>query len=298
MHKTARALTAGLALVIAALPADGSAADTASDEPPPVERPSTIQEFMALRATQGRTGVIAHRGFSGIAPENTLVAIQKGIDVGADMVEIDVGLTRDRHVVVLHDETLDRTTDGTGKLSDRDLDYVRGLDAGTWFSEAFEGEPVPTLDEVLDLVRGKILLNVEIKGEAVGDRAEGGIADRVLRAVRAKGMLDQIVISSFEPKALAHARELDAEVVSASLYNRDLHAGMGPLEVMAEVGSNGFNLSKRQLTEEILATCHGAGKPVAVYTVNDEKTLGKLVAMGVDAIFTDHPDRLLAIQGR
>ncbi|MEE8523355.1 MAG: glycerophosphodiester phosphodiesterase family protein, partial [Thermoanaerobaculia bacterium] len=163
------------------------------------DRPMTIDEFLATDAERPR--VIAHRGFSGVAPENTLVAIRKAIDVGADMAEIDVLLSRDRHVVVIHDDTLDRTTDGKGPVEDLSLEELRRLDAGSWFSAEFAGERMPTLAEVLDLVRGRILLNVEIKSEAVTREIEGGIVDRVLRLIAEREMGDQVILSSFEPEA-------------------------------------------------------------------------------------------------
>lgn len=259
---------------------------------PTTNRPTTITDFMTLG---GRPRVIAHRGFSAVAPENTLIALRKAIEVGADMVEVDVGLTRDGQVVLLHDETLDRTTNGRGLLSEATFDEVRTLDAGSWFDVVYEGEPVPTLGEALDLVRGRILINLEIKGEAVTEQVEGGIADRVVRAIRGRQMVDQVVISSFEPKALRQTRQLDTDLRTASLYDRDLHRDQTPLEVMDAVGAQGFNLSRRQVDAEIVALCHRHGRPVAVYTVNKPRTLRRLVALGVDAFFTDHPDRLMAL---
>jgi glycerophosphoryl diester phosphodiesterase len=119
--------------------------------PAAANRFADIVEFLELG---GRTRVIAHRGFSGVAPENTLVAIRRGIEIGADMAEIDVTLSKDGYVVVIHDETLDRTTNGTGPVSDATLEELQRLDAGSWFAPEFAGEKIPTLGEVLDLVRG------------------------------------------------------------------------------------------------------------------------------------------------
>lgn len=257
-----------------------------SQTPP---KPRSIEDFMTPDRS---TRVIAHRGFSGQAPENTLVALRMAIEIEADMAEIDVGLTRDGHVVVLHDDTLDRTTNGKGLLSQTTLEEVQKLDAGSWFDADFAGEPVPTLAESLDLVKGKILLNIEIKTEAVTDTAEGGIVDKVLDLVYEKDMLGQIVISSFDPRALAQARQLDSRVKTASLYNHDLHKGQSPLEVMAAVGSNGFNTSQKRVDQSIVTACHRHQRPVAVYTVNDEKKMRQLIALGVDAMFTDRPDLL------
>lgn len=256
------------------------------------DRPRTIDEYLSLGA---RPRVIAHRGFSGAAPENTLAALRAAIEVGADMAELDVGLTSDGEVVLLHDETLDRTTDGRGRLSATPLDEVRKLDAGSWFSSEFTGEKVPLLDEALALVRGKILLNIEIKGEAVTDQVEGGIADKVLELVRKLDMLDQIVISSFEPRALKHARRLEPRVKTASLYNRKIHRGMSPIEVMRDADSNGFNVSARRLKKKVIRECRRYERPLTVYTVDDEKAMRRLIAKGVHGIFTNRPDVMIGV---
>jgi glycerophosphoryl diester phosphodiesterase len=256
------------------------------------DRPATIDGFLRLGQ---RPRVIAHRGFSGRAPENTSAAVRRAIEVKADMVEIDVLLSRDREVVVIHDDTLERTTDGKGPVAAHTLEEIRRLDAGSWFGEEFTGEKVPTLGEVLDLVRGRILLNVEIKGEAVTPEVEGGVVDEVLRLVGERGMGEQVILSSFDPAALAQARQLDPKIRTASLYNRKLHRGMGPLEVMTAVGSQGFNLSARRLSRQIVRACHRHGRPVAVYTVDDPAKMRRLIDKGVDAIFTNRPDLMLRV---
>ncbi len=287
------------ASVLAALHslAEAEGAGSGQEDPqpamPPVDdRPATVDEFLRLG---GRTRVIAHRGFSGRAPENTLAAVRRAIEGGADMVEIDVLLSRDKEVVVIHDDTLERTTDGTGSVAGRTLEEIRRLDAGSWFDAAFAGEKVPTLGEVLDLVRGRILLNVEIKGEAVTPEIEGGIVEKVLRRVRKREMGDQVILSSFAPEALVQARQLDPAVATASLYNKELHRDSGPLEVMTAAGSRSFSVNARRLKPEILDACHRHGRPVAAYTVNEARKMRRLIAMGVDAIFTDYPDRLLRV---
>ncbi len=266
----------------------GAAAVTRGQE----RRFGHINDFMKL---DGRMRVIAHRGFSGKAPENTLSAFQKAIEIGADMFELDVLLSRDGKLVVIHDATLDRTSNGTGKVADYSLAELSELDAGTWFSAEFEGEPIPTLEEVLKLAKEKILVNIEIKTEAVTNEAGGGIVEKALDLVRASGMGDQVVISSFDPRALAQARELDPGIHTASLFNRRLQKGMSPREVMDEVGSRGFNLSHKIVNASIVEECHAVGRPVAVYTVNEVEKMKELLELGVDALFTDYPDRLLEL---
>lgn len=251
-----------------------------------------IDDFMT---PDGRMRVIAHRGFSGLAPENTMSAFRKAIEIGADMFELDVLLSRDGEVVVIHDETLDRTSNAKGNVADRSLAELKKLDAGKWFSSEFEGEPIPTLEEVLKLAKGQILINVEIKTEAVTDEPRGGIAEKVLALVRAHDMHDQVVISSFDPRALAQTRQLDPDIHTASLFDRELQKGMRPSEVMEEVGSNGFNLSQEIVDASIVTECHELGRPVAVYTVNEVERMKEMLDLGVDALFTDRPDLLLEL---
>ena len=252
------------------------------------DRPITIEAFMSLDSP---TRVIAHRGFSGHAPENTLVAIRKAIAAGADMVEVDVTVTADGHVICLHDETLDRTTDGSGLPSNLSLAEIKQLDAGSWFSPDYAGERIPTLAEVLETVKSRILINVEIKSEAV----EHDVVSKVAALIAEHGMLDEVVVSSFSPEALRRMKTTDPTVVTATLFNKELHTGRDPLEIVLEVGSRGFNISSKRVTPEMIDRCHRHGIPVAVYTVNEASDMLRLMEMGVDAVFSDHPDRMLEV---
>lgn len=255
-------------------------------------RIETIGEFMRVG---GRTRVIAHRGFSSVAPENTLAAFYQAIGAGADMIELDVLLTKDGRVVCIHDSTLERTTGRPGAVQDFTLAELKTLDAGSWFSPEFENERLPSLAQVLDLTRGTILLNIEIKTEAVTDDFEGGIEEKVIALVRERAMEDEVMITSFDVRALQHVRGLDEKIATATLYNEDRQHDQGPLEIMAEAGSRGFNLSKDQVTAEIVRQCHEHGLPVGVYTVNETPEMRRLIRMGVHTIITDRPDVLLEI---
>jgi len=252
------------------------------------DRPMTIDAFLD---PGGRTLVIAHRGFSGRAPENTVAAISEAIAIGADMAEIDVTLTADNRVVVIHDETLQRTTNGSGNVAEHDFDEIRSLDAGSWFAPQFAGEKVPTLGEVLDLVKGQILLNVEIKTEAV-DR---GISDKVAVAIKERGMTDQVIVSSFSPTALEQMHAVVPEIRTAVLYNKELQRGQDPVEIVRGLGASAFNIRGSRLKAKMLRSCRKHGIPVAVYTVDKTKKMKRWVKKGVDAIFTNHPDRLLEL---
>jgi glycerophosphoryl diester phosphodiesterase len=250
--------------------------------------PTTVEEFLTI---DGTTRVIAHRGFSARAPENTLAAIRGAIEVGADMVEVDVTMTADGFAIGLHDDTLDRTTDGSGAPTDRSLAEIRRLDAGRWFGAEFSGERVPTLSEELETVRGRILINVEIKPEAI----EHGAVERVAELIARFEMYDQVVVSSFAPEALRRMKTVDPAVVTITLFNEELHHGRDPLEIVQEVGSRGLNIAKDRVTSKLVDRCHRHGIPVGVYTVNKPSQMRRLIEMGVDSIFTDRPDRLIEV---
>jgi glycerophosphoryl diester phosphodiesterase len=263
------------------LAAGGHTADAA-------DRPATIEEFMDLNSP---IHVIAHRGFAGQAPENTLIAIEEAIGVGAEMVEVDVTMTSDGHVICLHDETLDRTTSGSGLPNEMTLAQIKQLDAGSWFAPDFAGEPIPTLVEVLEAVKGRILINVEIKPEAMAL----GVVPKVAALIDEHDMLDYVVVSSFSPEALRLMKITDPAVVTATLFNKDLHSGLDPLEIIQQVGSRGFNISGKRVTLEIINRCHKHGIPVSVYTVNDEIEMRRMMELGVDAVFSDYPDQMLEV---
>jgi glycerophosphoryl diester phosphodiesterase len=277
-HRPMRRLIPSFATIVLAATA-GVAADA---------QPTTIREFYD---TTAGTRVIAHRGFSAAAPENTLAAIEAAIRIGADMVEIDVTLSADGHVIVIHDETLDRTTDGSGEVARLTLSELEGLDAGSWFDPRFAGERIPTLDEVVALVRNRILLNVEIKSEAVGR----GIAGKVVAAIREHEMTDQVIVSSFSPEALRKMRALAPEIRTAVLYNTEHHRGRDVVEIVADLGASAFNIKRQRLTRRMHRRCREHGIPVGIYTVNEPRRMRRMVARSVDAIFTDHPDLLLAV---
>jgi len=252
------------------------------------DRPTTIQGFYDSSA---RTRVIAHRGFSGAAPENTVAAVRAAIEIHADMVEIDVTLTSDGHIVVIHDETLDRTTNGSGEVFRYTLAELQELDAGSWFNPTFAGERIPTLDDVLTEVDGRILLNLEIKSEAV-DR---GIVAKVASAIQREGMIDQVVVSSFSPTALKEMHSAAPEIRTAVLYNTKFHKGQDSVEIVTDLGARVFNIKRQRLTREMLRRCREHDIPVGIYTVNKPRRMRRLVKKGIDAIFTDHPDRLLVV---
>jgi glycerophosphoryl diester phosphodiesterase len=228
--------------------------------------------------------VIAHRGASGTRPENTLVAFHRAVELGAHMIELDVQCTRDGAVVVIHDETLDRTSDGVGPVRHRTLAELAELDAGRWFAPAYAGERIPTLDAVLRAV--SIPINVELK--PTGD---DGLERRTLDVVEAAGALQRVVFSSFAAESLVRLRALSADAELAVLWDRTAIAGA--LRLAEGVGARALHIRTSRRAPSGIAAGHQKGLQVRVWTVNSRADLAPLEAAGVDAVFTDYPERFL-----
>lgn len=228
--------------------------------------------------------VIGHRGASGTRPENTLVSFRRAVELGAHMVELDAQLTADGHVVVLHDDTLDRTTTGLGPLAARTLAEVQACDAGSWFAPAFAGERVPTLAAVLTAV--PIPVNVELKGLRPDD-----LEERALRVIEGAGALNRVVFSSFEAGRLVALRRLTQRAQVAVLWDRPKVEDA--LRLAERVGARALHVRNDQRAPAQIAEGRSAGLEVRVWTVNNPADLASLVDAGADGIFTDFPERFL-----
>jgi glycerophosphoryl diester phosphodiesterase len=236
--------------------------------------------------------VIAHRGFSGAAPENTLPAFRKAIEVGSDMIELDIQLSKDGKIVVIHDEILGRVTNGRRKVSDHTLEELKKLDAGAKFGPEFSGERIPTLKEVLHLAEGRILVNIELKDPTYGQYPITELAAKALKEVKKAGMTDRVIYSSFNSASLEYIEKLEPHAWVAFLYHR-------PWNSLPELtGGREYrvlNLRNIYLSQEKVTRIHRAGIKLNVYTVNSDEELGQFVKWEVDGIITNYPDRLLRI---
>ena len=235
---------------------------------------------------------IAHRGASGYYPENTMAAFRGALEMEADMIELDVLLSKDGQVVVIHDATLKRTTNGRGKVAEKTFDELRQLDAGSWFAKKFKDEKIPHLREVLDFAKDSIAVNIEIKTEAVTDEAEGGIEEKALNLVKELNMDDQVIFSSFDYRALQHLRQLDNDIPTAVLYNKKQSPDVMPAHLADSLDADVFNCSYRQLNTQWLRDASRDTLPILVYTVNRELRMETLLKQGVKGIFSDKPDIL------
>lgn len=242
--------------------------------------------------------VQAHRGGAALWPENTLAAFRGALGLGVDWLEMDLHLTKDGEIVVIHDPTVDRTTDGTGKVRDMTLAELQTLDAGSrrnFGAPAVPGERVPTLQAVLDLVReagdGAVRLNVETKiepGETPSD-----FEARVVDLLRRNGFLDRVCIQSFDPASLARVRALDASVETALLVQR-IQPG-GPVAATRNAAAQWYSPNSRLLELRDVVALHAAGLRVVPWTVDEDDEARRLIAMDVDAVITNRPDALLAL---
>lgn len=236
--------------------------------------------------------IIAHRGASAYYPENTMTAFQAAADMNAEMIELDIMLSKDGVPVVFHDALLDNHTNGKGEISAYTLAELKQLDAGSWFDPSFAGERIPTLEEVLEFAAGTIALNIEIKTEAVTDDLKGGVAEKCLALVRKYGMEEHVLFSSFDYRAVQHLKELDSNIPVALLYERKQAGKRTPSQLMTDYNADAFNCSFRQLSKKRLADIKAHNIPVFVYTVDKVSRMRKLLSRGVTGIFTNKPDVL------
>lgn len=238
--------------------------------------------------------IIAHRGDSAHRPENTLASFASALEVGAELVEFDIQLSRDRQVVVIHDASLDRTTSGSGKLSDLTLAEIRAVSAGypERFGAAFAGQRVPLLAEVLALIRGRAKAMIEIKSDSVTEAAEEGIEALTLAAVREAGMLQDVALISFDRRALARCRALAPEVMRGHLFHRARPEDV--LEGARAVACRLVMPEKGMLSEELRDRARQAGLLLATWVVDDPEELSALARFDLYGIGTNRPGVLLA----
>ena len=230
---------------------------------------------------------IAHRGASGLYPENSRLAFEKAIAAGADMIELDCQLSADGHVVVFHDERLARTTGARGKVYDKTLAQLRTLDIGKWRKPAFRGEKILTLEEALEILAGKVGLCLEIK-VAVG--APSGIELKLLFILSHYDYLERTVISSFDYRSLARVRELAPEAALGVIYGAGCRED--PLAAAERLAATSIHVQKQLAQREFCHRAWQAGLDLYVWTVNDRREIGMFVDLGVQGIFSDFPEKL------
>jgi glycerophosphoryl diester phosphodiesterase len=229
---------------------------------------------------------IAHRGASGRYPENTRLAFAKAIDAGADMIELDCQLSRDGHVVVFHDERLNRVGRSRGTVRSKTLDQLKRLDIGAWRGRAFSGERILTLEEALQSIAGNADLCVEIKSY---QDSVPGIELKVLFIVSHYDYFERTTFSSFDCGVLARLRQLAPEANIGLIVGSPLQPNW--LEAARGVTARSVHVQKQLATREVLTQAWEEGFDVYVWTVNDVPEMQALGGMGVQGLFSDFPEK-------
>ncbi|NQU65738.1 MAG: glycerophosphodiester phosphodiesterase [SAR324 cluster bacterium] len=236
--------------------------------------------------------LIAHRGYNVRYPENTLAAFEAALQLGARMIELDITLSRDRNMVVIHDDTLERTSNGKGAVGDYSLKELQELDAGSWFDIAFAGEKVPTLIEVLEQVNRRALVNIEIKSSAFEDPAPAdAIENQVVELIRKMKLQDSIIISSFEIRFLKRIAAIDPSLALGMISTEPADAST--VKQLKKLGVYSWHAWHKIITAGQVERLHAAGIKVFSFTVNEPEVLQNLSEMGVDGVFTDDGPRLM-----
>ena len=234
--------------------------------------------------------VIAHRGANGLAPENTLAAFRKALEVGSDGIELDVRLTRDRQVVAIHDRRVDRTTTGSGPVGTYTLRELKSLDAGSWFGPEFGREAVPTLVDVFDALPNQFPIYLELKARGHGTWP---LVARVVHIMRRYQRWSSTMVASFNPIAVALLRAMEPRIIRGYIWSRRHPLPMRARWLSPLASPHWFAPDRRTFTPNLLATFHALGKSVVAWDLDTGTDMKLLGEMQVDAVVTDHPEVLV-----
>jgi glycerophosphoryl diester phosphodiesterase len=236
--------------------------------------------------------VIAHRGASGVAPENTLASLRRAIDGGATMVELDVQLSSDKHLMVFHDSILGRTTNGHGHVRNHTADELRTLDAGSWFSADFANERIPFLHEAIALLKDHAYINIELK--PLHESPDAELETKALvDLVHATGIGPTMCFSSFDHRTLAMVKHHDPLLHTVALNMPGDRRP--PSEVVASCKADAYGCGIHEMTHSRAKDAHAHGIPCGVYTVNTEEHLRLALSFGVNAVVSNHPDLITSL---
>lgn len=231
--------------------------------------------------------VLGHRGAMALRPENTLASFAHALDAGADALECDVHLSADGELVVLHDETLERTTNGAGPVAGMTLAQLRALDAGSRFDPAYAGERIPTLDEVLDLAAGRAPVVVEFKLAADPER----VASAALARFAARDAWDEVVAISFDHRIIRYLKQREKRLMTGALY---LASVIDPVGLARSALADGLMPNVHYLTPDLAPTLAREGLWLGTWTANTDAEIAHALAMGAQVIGTNDPARLRA----
>lgn len=252
---------------------------------------SPFHQAFAAETTgeQRQVDNVAHRGASGYAPENTIAAFDKAVEMKADYIEIDVQRSKDGKLVIIHDTTVDRTTDGTGKVKDLTFEQLRALDAGSFKGEQFKGEKIPTFDEILDRYHGKTGILIELKTPELYPGIEESVAQELKERILDHPQNEKIIIQSFNFESMEKMNELLPKVPIGVLTSSQADASEQALKEFSAYADY-FNPSYGIVSEDLVEQVHSLGLKISSWTVSNQETANFLLSMDVDAIITNYPD--------
>lgn len=234
--------------------------------------------------------IVAHRGSSGTAPENTLASFEQAINAGAHIIELDLQITRDGVPIVFHDKWLSRTTNGSGCTQNLTYEEIRQFDSGFWFSSTFKGERIPSLEEVLDFIQNKVYLNIEIKN--IGNNAPT-LIESIISIIYKYNYQDKVVFSSFYYNFLQTIRKIDSQIPTAAIrIPKDTTL---PSIISKHLQCQGFICSISEINEEILLDAKQNDLFVGVYSIDTEKDLDRIIKLGGKVIVTNFPFKIREI---
>lgn len=231
--------------------------------------------------------ITAHRGSSGTAPENTIIAIEKAITDGADMVEFDVQRTVDGKIVLIHDEKIDRTTNGTGYVSELDWDYLKTVDAGSWFDPIYAGESIPLLSDALELCKDRIRINIEMKTSYLDHALIGDVLDLIDK----KKCREQTMLTSFHQPITRSIHRRNPNIKTGYILNVPL----SPRSRIWHSPCSLISIDWMLVNDKLIKVAHQSHKEVHAWTVNEPSTMVSMIQYGVDGIFTNHPALLKSV---
>ena len=232
---------------------------------------------------------LAHRGANNLAPENTLSAFRKALDVGADGIEMDVRLTKDGEVVVIHDRLVNRTTNGKGPVGTHTLKELKALDAGFWYGPQFGGEQVPTLDEVFQALPNDTLIYVEMKVRGHGAWA---LVSRVIDVIRQHQRWESTMVASFNPIALIMLRMAEPRIIRGYIWSSNHPLPMRARWLSPLAQPRWYAPDRNSFTSELLAKLHSRENLVAAWDIDTSDNTNDLMELGLDAVVTDYADVL------
>lgn len=236
---------------------------------------------------------IAHRGDPMKRPQNTRSSFLSALEYDIDMIETDVNMTRDGHLVIIHDQTVDFTSNGKGEVYSHTLADLRRLDFGAWMGPGFSGETIMTIEELIETVQGRgIALNIEIKN---GPRIYDGIEEKVVSVLNNCAASDRVIVSSFDHSAIKRVKSIAPDMLCGILFSGAL---IDPITPARLAGADGLHPEYSWVHEPLVAAAQSAGMFVNVWTVDSQEQMKRMAALGVTGIISNYPERLVDVLKR